>query len=302
MYLYGLLINAGQLTWGGSIDSFVFNSSGTLNNLASGTITLTNDFSTFGSGGTSGYAGLLLKAGTSGTTTLSAALVNSGAVQAQSGVLSFSSGGSGSGNFSAAGGATVDLSGGTFNLGTGTSISGAGNFEVDAATVNLGGTYAVTNGLVTITGGVLNFNGTGLAAGTNLNLSGGTLGGSNLVSVSAATTWSGGTINNTGGVRLNGASSLSAVNNNMYLYGLLINAGQLTWGGSIDSFVFNSSGTLNNLASGTITITNDFSTFGSGGTIGNAGLLLKAGTSGTTTLSAALVNSGAVDALSGVLR
>jgi len=120
-------------------------------------------------------------------------------------MLSFSYGGGGSGTFRRER-ATVDLSGGTFNLDTGTRISGAGNFEVDAGTVNLSGIYAVTNGLVTINGGALNFNGTGLAAVTNLSLSGARWR-SNLVSVSAAMTgWC--TINNTGGVTANGTLSM----------------------------------------------------------------------------------------------
>jgi hypothetical protein len=101
-------------------------------------------------------------------------------------------------------------------------------------------------------------------------------------------------------VTLNRMSSLSGVGeDNMELDGLLINAGTLTWSGSGDNLDFNS-GTLTNLATGTITITADVSTDGSG-TIGNAGLLRKAGTTGTTTLNVDFVNTGVIEVDSGTL-
>jgi len=54
------------------------------------------------------------------------------------------------------------------------------------------------------------------------------------------------------------------------------------------------------VATGTITITADVSSVG-GGTIGNAGLLTESGTTGTTTLDAALVNTGTLNVQSGVI-
>ena len=54
------------------------------------------------------------------------------------------------------------------------------------------------------------------------------------------------------------------------------------------------------MATGTITITADVSSVG-GGTIGNAGLLTESGTTGTTTLDAALVNTGTLNVQSGVI-
>ena len=250
---------------------------GTLTNLASGTITISADVSTYYAG-TIGNAGLLRKAGTSGTTTLTAALVNSGDVQAQSGTLDLAGGGSASGTFEVLANATLQF-GNSYTLGPASSVTGAGTVLMSSGnlTVNTPATMAVTN----------------------LILSGGILNGNAPVFVNGPFTWSGGTINNTGGVTLNGTSSLSGGNGIMWLYGLLINAGTLTWGGSGNNLYING-GILTNLASGTITISADVSTT-TRGTIGNAGLLRKAGTSGTTTLTSALVNSGDVQAQSGTL-
>src|SRR5664279_139091 len=132
------------------------------------------------------------------------------------------------------------------------------------------------------------------------NLGGATLSGAGSFSVNGPFNWSSGTINNTGGVALNGTSSLSGVGTYvMQLYGLLINAGTLAWGGSGQN-LYIGGGTLTNLATGTMSITADVSSV-AGGTIGNAGVLRKTGGTGTTTLGTALVNSGDVQVQSGAL-
>ncbi len=298
MRLYGLLINAGTLTWGGSGNNLY--NSGTLTNLASGTITISADVSTAYGSGTIGNAGLLRKTGTTGTTTLNVALVNSGDVQVQSGTLDLTGGGSASGTFEVSANATLQFDD-NYTLSSPSSVTGAGTVLMSSGTVNLSGTFSLS-GTNTISGGTLAVNSPGTMAVTNLILSGGILSGNAPVAVNGPFNWSSGTINNTGGVTLNGVSSLSGVGEDaMELYGLLINAGTLTWGGSGNNFDFNS-GTLTNLASGTITISADVSTDNEGGgTIGNAGLLRKTGTTGTTTLNVALVNSGDVQVQSGTL-
>jgi len=97
-----------------------------------------------------------------------------------------------------------------------------------------------------------------------LTLSGGTLGGTLLLTVTGPFTWSSGNIYNTGGVTLNGTSTLSGAGTAaMQLSGLLINAGALSWGGSGQNLAL--SGILTNLAAGTITLTADVFTFNSYG-------------------------------------
>ena len=156
---------------------------------------------------------------------------------------------------------------------------------------------------MTISAGAVNFNAGGTVNLTGLTITGGTLGGTLPVPVNGPFSWSVGTINNTGGVTLNGASSLSGVGTGaMLLGGPLINAGALTWGGSGLNLVV-SSGTLTNLAAGTITITTDISAGNGGGlnSFGNAGLWRKTGGTGTTTLSVPFVNTGKLDAQSGTI-
>jgi hypothetical protein len=169
----------------------------------------------------------------------------------------------------------------TFTLG---GTSGTQSFAANANSLTLNGASTVgTNG--------------------SFNLGGGTLSGAGSLTVNGPFTWSSGTINNTGGVTLNGASSLSGIGTAaMTLSGLLINAGTLTWNGSGQNLYIYYSGALSNLAAGTIIISADVSSYGGGGTIGNAGLLRKTGTTGATTLNASFVNSGDVQVQSGTLN
>jgi hypothetical protein len=108
--------------------------SGTLTNLAAGTITLTADVSTSGDyvNGTIGNAGLFRKTGGSGTSTVNAAFVNTGDVQVQSGTVSF---------------------GNAFIQNAGQTVLNGGNFAFSQVAQFLGGTLT---GAGTITGSVSN--------------------------------------------------------------------------------------------------------------------------------------------------
>ena len=324
MVLSGLLINNGTLTWGGSGANFLF-SNVTLTNLASGTITITADVSTEDGGGFNlvGNAGLVRKTGGTGSTTITAPFVNTGDVQVQSGTFDVAGGGSASGTFEVSANAFLQL-GNTYTLSLASSVTGAGNanfsggtinaagtFNLNGtnifsgATVNFSGNYAITNQPVTISAGAVNFNAGGTVKLTGLTLSGGTLGGTLPLPVNGPFNWTSGTMADTGGVTLNGASTLSGPGSStMILGGLLINNGTLTWGGSGANFLF-SNGTLTNLATGTITITADVSTEDGGGfnLFVNAGLLRKTGGTGTTTMGhGAFVNTGDVQVQSGTLN
>jgi hypothetical protein len=291
-----LLINAGELTWSGSGTNLYFygSESKTFTNLASGTITITADVSSDNSwnGGHIGNAGLLIKSGTPGTSTLYANFVNTGTVEVQSGTINLA----GTYGDSTEAGIITNASGATFNF------SGATH------TV-LAGFSATGPGTLMISGGEVDFNSLTASPVSNLTLTGtGTLGGSGLLAVNGPFTWSGGTINNSGGVTLNGTSSLNGVGNDaMTLSGnaLLINAGELTWSGSGSNLEFygSESRTFTNLASGTITITADVSSdyAYTSGTIGNAGLMTKTGTTGTTTLNSGFVNTGTLNVQSGTI-
>ena len=282
----GLLINAGQLTWSGSGSLSSLQNlyiSGLITNLAAGTITLAADVSTAG-GGTIGNAGLLRK--TAGTnSTLNAVLVNTGTVDLESGTLSLNNNSTQAGIVTNASGTTLNFINGTHSVVAGFSAPGPGS--------------------LVLSGGTVNFNNVAGTTLPNLTFTGGTVGGTGSLTINGPFNWSGGTINNnTGGVTLNGVSTLNGVGFQAMLLnpGLLINAGQLTWSGSGSLSSLQNlyiSGLITNLAAGTITMAADVSTVNSG-TIGNAGLIRK--TAGTnSTLNAVLVNTGTVDLESGTL-
>jgi hypothetical protein len=286
MYLtgYGILINAGALTWSGSGGNLNFdgnNGAGTLTNLASGTITITSDVSSV-SGGTLVNEGLITKTNTTGITTLDANVVNTGTLDIQSGTIDLDNVSTQSGAVSVASGATLNFDNGTHTVLSGFSATGPGSFKISGATVN--------------------FNSATGSAVPNLTLTDGTLGGSKPVAINGPFVWTNSTIANTGGVTLNGTSSLEG---GMYLPGHLFNAGALTWSGSGNNLSFyNASGNfLTNLASGTITIIADVGTYNTGdGTIGNAGLIIKTNSTGTSPLNAVFVNTGTVQVQSGTVE
>jgi urease beta subunit len=306
MSLNGLLINGGSLTWSGSGNNLYFYG-GTLTNLAAGTLTITADVSALngGGGGTLGNAGTLKKTTTTGTTTIGSYVefINSGDVQVQSGTLDVTGGGSATGMFEVSANATLQFDN-VYTLNSASSVTGAGTVLMSAGTVTLTGTVSLS-GTNIISGGTLAVNTPASMAVTNLILSSGTLSGNGPLAVNGPFSWSNGTVANTGGVTLNGTSSLSGVGSGtMSLNGLLINGGSLTWSGSGNNLYFYG-GTLTNLAAGTLTITADVSALngGGGGTLGNAGTLKKTTTTGTTTIGSYVefINSGDVQVQSGTL-
>ena len=243
-------------------------------------------------------------------------------MQVQSGTLDLAGGGSASGTFEVSANATLQF-GGNYTLSLASSVTGAGSASFSGGTINASGTYDLTGGntfsgatvnfsgnytitgqAVTLSSGTVNFNAGGTVNLNGLTLSGGILGGTLTVLVNGPFTWSSGTINNTGGVTLNGASSLSgASTGSMGLSGLLVNAGTLTWSGGANN-LYMEGGAITNLAAGTITITADVSAVNAGGgTIGNAGLLRKTTTTGTTTIGGgiAFINTGTMDVQSGAI-
>src|SRR5208283_2829896 len=160
-------------------------------------------------------AGVLNVAVGANTNTIGVTFVNTGTVTVQSGTLSLTDGGTLAGLMTNASGTTLEFDNGTFTVLAGFSATGPG-------------ALVINNGYATV-----NFNNPAGSTVPHLELIAGTLGGTGPVTINGPFTWSGGTINNTGGVTLAGASSLDGVGNeSMDLVGLLINAGALSWGGS----------------------------------------------------------------------
>jgi hypothetical protein len=327
------LNNSATATWSG-IDFLMLNGS-IFNNLAGATWNHTVDTPIAFEGGnppTFSNAGTFEKTG--GTSTsgggVSSGIVfnNSGAVQANTGILTIADAGSCtgvcSGTWSVATGATLQLgSGGTAALSG--KISGAGTVNFGSSgTLNYTGTYDITGGTtgsgaivnftspatvtatgpLTITSGTLNFS-TGKAVSVStLTHSAGTLTGTDTLTITGLLTWSGGTESGTGITDANDGMTISG---EPFLDTRTINNKKTaTWSG-VDFLMLNGS-IFNNLAGATWNHTVDTPIAFEGGntpTFSNAGTFEKTG--GTSTsgggLSSGIVfdNTGTVIAQSGVL-
>ena len=292
----GQLINNGTLSW---TDVQMRTGNGSIiNNLASGIINLTPNN---GGGGAFGGSYVFNNAGQvtmtgSGAATIADTFNNSGTVSVNSGELDLPGGGSDSGAFTIASGATLGLNGHTHTLNDGTTFTGAGNLIINGATVNFTGSASMNVNTLVLSSGAVNFNNSGANAAAVVNFSAGTLGGTSLVMVSGPLNWTGGGI--TGVVEFNGGT----FSGNMDLYGgQLINNGTLTW--TVNQMRTGNGSIINNLANGIINLTpNSVVSADFGGTyvFNNAGQVTMTGP-GTARIDDTFNNSGTVSVQSGTL-
>jgi len=229
--------------------------------------------------------GTFRKSGNAGTTTLDAALTlnNSGLVDVESGTLAVNGGGasSGSGVFNSGSGAAIEFRA-SYNFFSSSSFSGAGIVALATGTATVNGT--ITNANVQLSGGTLA--GTNVLAGT-LTLTGGYLEGVMTVSNQGVLNIAAGggnvffyalTLTNHGTVNWTNTSLYSGAGTQIYNYGL--------WDAQSDNVFYGNYG-------------------GNPGTVfDNIGTFRKSGNAGTTTLDAAftLNNTGTVDARSGAMN
>jgi hypothetical protein len=250
---------------------------------------------------------------------------NTGSVEAKSGILVVSNAGSCTGT---CGGSWSVSSGDTLQLGSGTTaalsgaISGAGTVVFNSGTVNYTGAYDVTGGTQAVLGtgnfntgatvtsagplnisedGNLNFSTGKTITASTLTQSGGTLTGSDTLTVTGATTWSGGTQSGTGTTEADGGMTISG--EPFQDTRTITNAKTATFTGDaylmLDGAVFNNKGTWNHEGDTEIEFDG-----GSTPTFNNTGTFEK--TSGTSTSgggvgpSINLKNSGTVSAQSGI--
>src|SRR6185295_11835530 len=120
---------------------------------------------------------------------ISTACNNSGQVQVQTGTLSFTGGGTSSGQYTVTNGTVLSFSGGTHLLQSGAQVSGPGAMSVGGGTVNVQCPINV-NSLTNSAN--LNFNEFATVYPTNVMFNGGTISGSNTV-VTSFLGWNGGT-------------------------------------------------------------------------------------------------------------
>jgi hypothetical protein len=286
------LETSGATIWTGS-SLFYAGDGGIWNNTSTGTIDLQNDadFARFwwnGTQATFNNAGTLTKS--NGTTTdesyIDAIFNNTGTVQVKKGTLNLNGGGNNSNIFSIDTGATLRITGGTYNFDTGNSVTGVGNFNIDS-----GGTT------------IVNVDSTWSAP---VNLSNGTLTGTGDLTISNKLNWSGGVLSGTGKKTVTGTLNLNSEYPYIYLDGATLEtSGATVWTGN--TFNANNGAIWNNTSTGTIDLQNDsdFSQWtGNQTTFNNAGTFTKS--NGTTTddsyISGLFNNTGTVQVKAGKLR
>ncbi len=295
----GQLINAGTVAWNDTIFTGGSSTPTLISNLLGGTITLTAGIGTESQGDTRTIAnnGTITMTGT-GTSTFSDTFNNNGTVTI-SGTLSLGGSGTETGLFTVLANSTNILTSSTYNFNSGSSITGAGVFNVSGATANFTGTSTLTPSQVNLTSGTLNFNNSGTLTLALFDMSGGTLEGSNPVLISGTFDWTAGTIIET--VEINGAMTVGTGSTKLLQGGQLINAGSVAWNDTIFTGGSSTPTLISNVLGGTITLTTGIGTESQGDTrtIANNGTITMTGT-GTSTFNDIFNNNGTVT-ISGTL-
>jgi len=311
------LDNAGTTTWFGAAltmsDGVITNEPGALFQVQSPTAIFGGGFPRFDNAGT-------FITPVSGTTILGAALNNFNTLAIQGGTLLLQGGGNNTGTISVPAGTTINFGGGAFISSGGSTLSGGGMLIVSSGTptlsgvVNLTGSnifsggstelngyYLCTNNALTISGGTVNFDGTGIVSPSVISLSSGSLGGSNLVTVGSAMTWTGGGMSGTGRTFVPPGATLSISNPSFITLTsrTLDNAGTTTWSGANLNM---NGGVITNESGALFQVQSPTSIFPGGGSphFDNAGTLNTPG-SGTTTFDVALNNFNSVRIQGGTL-
>jgi hypothetical protein len=196
-------------------------------------------------------AGTFLTASNGTTAFEGVAFNNYGLVNILGGTFTMAGGGVQAGTITVPAGTTINFGGGTFTSTGSSSITGAGTLIVNGGTsvtlsglVNLGGTntfsngatelngnYICTNNTMVISGGNVDFDGTGTVSPSVINLSNGSLGGSNLVTVGSAMSWTGGSMIGTGRTIIPPGVTLTISNSIGLASRTLDNGGTMTWSG-----------------------------------------------------------------------
>jgi hypothetical protein len=292
----GTINNSGTVNWSGTNNISVY-SGGVINNLSGGLFLATNDQQIYQHCCTAGLAfnnaGTFRKTTATGSTTiLSNGFNNTGTVDIQSGTFVPSSGGTSSGIFNAVSPGAFLFSTNTYNLTTGATLTGNGNFQISGGQLNASAS-GISVDHVTMTGGNLNITATGAvttsAAGVIDWSSDATLSGAGALTIS-----SGGTLN------------ISGAGTRYIDGGTLNNLGTINWSGTNNLSVYDS-GVINNLGTGIFSVTSDQIIYqhccSSGQAFNNAGTFRKTVATGTTTiLSNGFNNSGTVDIQSGTFN
>ncbi|MBF0368285.1 MAG: tandem-95 repeat protein [Magnetococcales bacterium] len=203
----GGIVLDGSGTW--TEGNIRLDNAGYLEVYSSGSLDIQGDVVLYQGAGTDGYVnnlGTILRSTSTGTAEIRALFDNDGTLQVSAGTLEINDDGTHYGVFQVDDGATLLIDGGTQTLATDASLSGLGTIEISNGTVTTEGDYSFS-GTVSVSGGSLEFNVDDNL--DNLSLSSGSIGGSGIAIVNTTMDWTGGTIDTTGDLQVNGALDIS---------------------------------------------------------------------------------------------
>jgi hypothetical protein len=305
------LENAGTIIWSGAVnidavDSVITNEAGALFDAqnAASIYLISGNLSRIDNAGTFQKSG-------AGTTSIGTGIAfnNYNTLNIQNGALDLGLGGINTGIINVSANTALSLSGGSFLSSAGSSITGSGQLMVAGAAatftglVNLSstntfsagsaeftGNYFCTNNTLVISGGTADFDGTGTVAPTVLNMIvGGTLGGTQTVTVGSVMNWLEGTM--TGGGRTvipPGATLNIPGSDTVYLSSRTVeNGGTILWTGPANIYTVDNT-VITNRAGALFDAQNAASFYlvffgGNPSRIDNAGTFRKSG-AGTTSV------------------
>ena len=247
-------------------------------------------------------AGTFRKSVSTGTATVNVNFTNTATVTNLIGILNFDGGGTLTGTYGTAAGATTDFGAGNFAMGAPPIISGLGLCEFTGSLLTL--TQNVPTNLV-LAGGNLFVGPTFQGSGgiTNLTLNGGTLISTN--SVAGTFTWNGGTLAGPLTVKNGG---LLNVNGGIILQSVLTNAGTVTMTGAASVTIYNNNGIYRG---GVYNLTGALWDIQTNANINcacygleffnNAGTFRKSVSAGTATVNVNFTNTATINAQAGIL-
>jgi hypothetical protein len=215
-----------------------------------------------------------------GTLVLNGNFLNNGTVTLAAGTTQQMLSGSASGTFDAPATALVQWTGGTFTLNPGAHLNGAGTFRFNGVAINCNADMAVQN----------------------LDFFNGTLGGSGVVTISNAMTWSWGTMSGSGRTVIASNATLTIDNTlDSPLSRTLENAGTTLWTGTGGLVLYG--GVITNRPGALFHVQNAAPVYFGSPTprFDNAGTFRKSANSGTTPFNILFNNYGTTDIRSGIL-
>jgi Divergent InlB B-repeat domain len=316
------LDNGGTALWSGGTIGMI---GGVITNEAGALFQIQNPASIFYDGGSPRFdnAGTVRITGSGTTLFANGNFNNYHDTQIQGGTLQID-GGLNNGTMEVLAGTTLSVGSGTFNASPASSITGAGNFTVAAGSATLSGllnvtgthtfsggfaelngNYICTSNTMILSDGTASFDGTGTVAPSTLTLTGGSLGGSNVVTVGSTMTWTGGSMSGSGRTVISPGATLTIANPSFLTITTrtLDNGGTTVWTGA-GSIVLNAA-VITNRVGALFNAQNSSPIFFGGGAprFDNAGTFRKSVNIGTTTIGGSVNfnNFGTVDIQSGFL-